>query len=165
MALAIREAGAHDLARMTEILNELILETTAIWSFEPTTVEARSAWLGDRRRRGFPVLAAADERGLLGFASFADFRAWPGYAATVEHSVYVDASARRRGIGRALLSALVERARSLSLHAMVGGIEAGNSASLALHAGLGFREVGRLPEVGRKFDRWLDLVFVERILS
>jgi L-amino acid N-acyltransferase len=119
----------------------------------------------ERHRRGFPVLAAKEDGRLLGFASFGDFRAWEGYAATVEHSIYVDAPARRRGIGRALLSGLIDRARALELHAMVGGIEAENRASLNLHAALGFTEVGRLTQVGRKFGRWLDLVFVERLLD
>jgi L-amino acid N-acyltransferase YncA len=164
MSLVIRDARRDDLPRMTEILNELIAGTTAIWTLRPTTLEARAAWLEERRARGFPVLVAAAEGRLLGFASFGDFRPWEGYAGTVEHSVYVDAPARRGGIGRSLLTALIARAEARGLHAMVGGIEAGNGASLALHAALGFREVGRLPEVGRKFDRWLDLVFVERLL-
>ncbi len=165
MSLTIREAGSEDLPGMTAILNELIAGTTAIWSLAPTSIEARAAWLAERRRRGFPVLAAEDDGRLLGFASFGDFRAWDGYAATVEHSIYVDAPVRRRGIGRALLSGLIDRAEALGLHAMVGGIEAENSASLRLHAALGFAEVGRLPQVGRKFGRWLDLVFVERLLD
>jgi L-amino acid N-acyltransferase len=164
MTPAIRDARHDDLPRMTGILNELIAGTTAIWTLTPTTLEARSAWLEERRARGFPVLVAEAKGRLLGFASFGDFRPWEGYAATVEHSVYVDAPARRCGIGRSLLTALVARAEARGLHAMVGGIEAGNGASLALHAALGFREVGRLPEVGRKFERWLDLVFVERLL-
>ena len=164
MSLLIRDARASDLPRMTKILNELIADTTAVWTLSPTTLEARQAWLDERQRRGFPVLVAQADGRMLGFASFGDFRPWEGYGKTVEHSVYVDGPARRRGIGAALLAALIERGRALGLHAMVGGIEAGNGASLALHANLGFREVGRLPEVGRKFDRWLDLVFVERLL-
>ena len=165
MGHVIRDARCEDLPRMTGILNELIAATTAIWTLSPTTLEARAAWLEERRSRGFPVLVAEEADGrLLGFASFGDFRPWEGYARTVEHSVYVDTPVRRRGVGRALLATLIERAEARGLHAMVGGIEAGNRASLALHAALGFREVGRLPEVGRKFDRWLDLVFVERLL-
>jgi phosphinothricin acetyltransferase len=161
----IRDARREDLPLMTGILNKLIATTTAIWSLSPTTLEARAAWLEERHARGFPVLVAEEAGGpLLGFASFGDFRPWEGYAGTVEHSVYVDTPARRRGVGRALLASLIDRAEARRLHAMVGGIEAGNRASLALHAALGFREVGRLPEVGRKFDRWLDLVFVERLL-
>jgi L-amino acid N-acyltransferase len=150
---------------MTEILNALIRETTAIWSLKPTTLETRAVWFDDRRRQGLPILVAEQEGNLAGFASFAAFRPWEGYAATVEHSIYIDAPARRRGIGTELLSQLVGRAQALGLHAMVGGVEAGNLASLRLHQRLGFREVGRLPEVGRKFDRWLDLVFVERLLE
>lgn len=161
----IRDARPEDLPDMTGILNELIAGTTAVWTLTPTTLAARSAWLAERRSQDFPVLAAEGEGRLLGFASFGHFRPWEGYAETVEHSVYVDAPARGQGIGRALLAALIARAEGRGLHAMVGGIEAGNAASLALHAALGFREVGRLPEVGRKFDRWLDLVFVERLLA
>jgi len=161
----IRDARREDLPFMTGILNQLIAATTVVWSLSPTTLEARTTWLEERRARGFPVLVAEEAGGsLLGFASFGDFRPWEGYAGTVEHSVYVDAPARRRGVGRALLASLIDRAETRGLHAMVGGIEASNGASLALHAALGFREVGRLPEVGRKFDRWLDLVFVERLL-
>jgi L-amino acid N-acyltransferase YncA len=164
MSPLIRDARASDLPRMTEILNELIADTTAIWTLSPTTLAARRSWFEERRARGFPVLVAEEHGRMLGFASFGDFRPWEGYAKTVEHSVYVDGPARRRGIGAALLAALIERGQALGLHAMVGGIEAGNGPSLALHATLGFREVGRLLEVGRKFDRWLDLVFVERLL-
>jgi phosphinothricin acetyltransferase len=164
MSLLIRDARASDLPRMTQILNELIADTTAVWTLSPTTLAARHSWFEERRARGFPVLVAEEDDRMLGFASFGDFRPWEGYAKTVEHSVYVDGPARRRGIGAALLAALIERGQVLGLHAMVGGIEASNGASLALHAALGFREVGRLPEVGRKFDRWLDLVLVERLL-
>ena len=163
-AMRIRDACSADLPRMTEILNELIAGTTAIWTISPVTLSARAAWLEERQGRGFPVLVADDDAALLGFASFGEFRPWEGYAGTVEHSVYVDAPARGHGVGRTLVAALLERARAKGLHAMVGGIEAGNAASLRLHAALGFREVGRLPEVGRKFERWLDLVFVERLL-
>ncbi|HEX4572020.1 MAG TPA: GNAT family N-acetyltransferase, partial [Dongiaceae bacterium] len=147
----IRDARREDLPSMTGILNQLIAATTAIWTLSPTTLEARTAWLEERRARGFPVLVAEEAGGpLLGFASFGDFRPWEGYAGTVEHSVYVDTPARRRGVGRALLASLIDRAEARGLHAMVGGIEASNNASLALHTALGFREVGRLPEVGRK---------------
>src|ERR1700704_111956 len=106
MSLLIRDARSTDLPRMTQILNELIADTTAVWTLSPTTLAARSTWLEERRRRGFPVLVAEEEDGqMLGFASFGDFRPWEGYAKTAEHSVYVDGPARRRGIGAALLAA------------------------------------------------------------
>lgn len=97
---------------------------------------------------------------MLGFASYGDFRPFAGFAATVEHSVYVDPAAQGQGLGRALLAALIDRARAAGLHVMVAGIEAGNTASIALHAKAGFEEAGLLREVGRKFGRWLDLRFM-----
>jgi phosphinothricin acetyltransferase len=112
------------------------------------------------------VLVAVDGDGdVIGFGSFGDFRAWPGYRTTVEHSVHVRADRRGRGTGTALLAALIERAAALGKHAMIAGVDADNAASLRLHERLGFTVVGRLPEVARKFDRWLDLVLLERRLA
>jgi L-amino acid N-acyltransferase YncA len=102
---------------------------------------------------------------VIGFATYGDFRAWPGYAQTVEHSLYVAPEHQRQGTGGLLLEALVARARADRLHVMVAGIAADNAASIALHAMLGFAEVGRMPEIGRKFDRWLDLVLMQLILD
>ena len=99
-------------------------------------------------------------------ASFGDWRAWPdGYRDTVEHSVYVRADARGTGIGTALMIRLMARASAMGKHVMIGAIDAANDASLRFHAKLGFEEAGRFHEVAHKFDRWLDLVFVQRILG
>lgn len=166
MSFAIRDAMDADLPRILEITNDAIENTTAIWNWTPATLETRRVWLNERRAKQFPVLVAVDEAGeVLGFGSFGEFRPHQGYLHTVEHSVYVDARTRRRGIGGALIEALIERARTLGKHAMIGGIEAGNTESIALHARLGFVETGRLPQVGRKFERWLDLVFMQRLLE
>jgi L-amino acid N-acyltransferase len=166
MDFSIRDAAEAELPRILEITNEAIANTTAIWSSAQETAQERQAWFAQRRARGFPVLVAVDAAGgVLGYASFGDFRARDGYRHTVEHSVYVDTAQRRRGIGRALLEALIVRARQLGLHAMIGGIEAGNEVSLQLHRQLGFVETGRLPQVGTKFGRWLDLVFMQRLLE
>ena len=169
MSFRIRDAQDADLPRILEITNEAIANTTAVWSLTPATLETRAAWLAERRAKQYPVLVAIDEQAgsdtvgdLIGFASFGDFRAWDGYLHTVEHSVYVDTRARRRGIGIALVNALLPRAKALGKHVMIAGIEAGNQVSIDLHAQLGFTETGRLREVGRKFDRWLDLVFMQR---
>ncbi len=161
----IRDATEADLPAILAITNQAIAETTAVWNNTPATLEARAAWLRDRRGRGFPVLVAEDAGEVLGFASFGDFRPFEGYLHTVEHSIYVAPGAQRRGIGAALLDALVARAAAMGKHVIVGGIEAGNGASLALHRRAGFVEVGRLPEVGRKFGRWLDLVFMQKMLG
>jgi phosphinothricin acetyltransferase len=161
----IRDARDVDLPAILAITNHEVLHTTAVWTLTPVTLESRIAWLRERQAAGFPVLvAASDDDRVLGFASYGKFRAWEGYRLTVEGSVYVERHVRRRGIGTALLVALIRAARDQGLHAMIAGIEAGNLASIALHARLGFREVGRLPAVGRKFDRWLDLVLMQLIL-
>lgn len=162
--LDIRAATEADLGAILEITNDAIANTTAIWSLTPATLDSRRAWFQERRARGFPVLVAGDGDAVLGFASFGDFRPWEGYLHTVEHSVYVRPEAQGGGIGRHLLEALVARAAALGKHAMVAGIEGDNTASLALHRRAGFAESGRLRQVGRKFDRWLDLVLMELLL-
>jgi L-amino acid N-acyltransferase len=140
------------------------LETTAVWSDGPSDLATRQAWLADRGSRGFPVLVAETGNRVVGFASFADFRPWPGYRHTVESSVYVDPAMHRHGVGRAMMKVLVERGMSLNKHIMVAGIDATNKASIRLHGSLGFIEVGRMPRVGTKFGRWLDLVLMQRTL-
>ena len=126
----------------------------------------RTAWHADRQRLGYPVLVAKDDDGsVLGYASFGDWRAFDGYRHTVEHSVYVRLDARGRGIGEALMHALIARARAIGKHAMVAGIEAGNTTSIRLHKKLGFAEVGLLPQVGMKFGKWLDLAFLQLVLD
>jgi phosphinothricin acetyltransferase len=161
----IRDAAAADLPAILEITNEAIMNTTAVWSLTPVTLAQRSAWFEERRARGFPVLVAERDGEVAGFASFGDFRPWEGYLHTVEHSIYVAPSAQGAGLGGALLAELLRRAAALGKHTMIGGIEAGNAASLALHAKAGFFEAGRLLQVGRKFDRWLDLVFMQKLLE
>lgn len=165
--MPIRDAVDADLPVIRDILNDAIHVSTAVWSWTPTTLDARRAWLAERAGRGFPVLVATedDDGPVLGFASYGDFRPWEGYAHTVEHSIYVASHARGRGLGRDLLDALIARARAQRKHTMVAGIEAGNAVSIALHRRAGFAEVGRMREVGRKFDRWLDLVLMQLMLQ
>lgn len=161
----IRDADEHDLPRIVAILNAAIADTTAIWKDEPTTLAARAGWLAERRAARMPVLVAVDGAAVLGFGSYGAFRPYDGFRHTVEHSLYVDAAARGRGAGTALLAALTAHAGDAGRHVMVGTIEAGNAASLVLHRRAGFVETGRMPQVGRKFGRWLDLVLVQKILG
>ena len=105
---------------------------------------------------------AADESGVLGFSTFGDFRTWPGYRFTVEHSVHVRSDTRGRGVGKKLVKALFPRAAALGKHVMIAGVDAANEASIRFHEQLGFVKSGHLREVGHKFDRWLDLVFLQR---
>ena len=161
----IRDAAEADAGGILRIYNDAVANTTAIWNEQLSSLEQRVAWLTERRQSGFPVLVATEAADILGYASFGAFRPWDGYRHTVEHSVYVDGASRRRGVGHALMDRLILRAQSMNKHVMVAGIEATNEPSLRLHARLGFVQAGCLRAVGRKFDRWLDLVFMQLILA
>lgn len=161
----IRDAVETDVPGILRIYNDAVLHTTAIWNDQPSSLEMRVAWLKERQQSGCPVIVAADGPDILGYASFGAFRPWDGYRHTVEHSVYVDEGARGKGIGHALMDRLIPRARAMNKHVMMAGIEATNEPSLRLHARIGFTQVGHLRSVGRKFDRWLDLIFMQLMLE
>ncbi|HUC18546.1 MAG TPA: GNAT family N-acetyltransferase [Acetobacteraceae bacterium] len=166
--MLIRDATEADLTGILAIYNEVICTTTAIYTEEPLTLEDRRAWFAGRMAAGFPVLVAAEavSAAVVGLASFGDFRVWPGgYRYTVEHSVHVAEAARRQGIGSALVAALIPRAAVLGKHMMVGAIDAENEGSIRMHERLGFTRAGVLREVGWKLDRWLDVLFMQRVLS
>jgi L-amino acid N-acyltransferase len=167
MPIQVVDATEAHLPGIRDIFNQAVRETFAIWSETETTLEQRRAWLATRTGAGFPVVVAIDpERpdGVLGYGSFGVFRDFPGYVKTVEHSVYVAPSAQRRGVGKAILAALIQRAKSAGLSTMVGGIDSANAASIALHEQAGFEIQGNLKGVGRKFGKSLDLVFMVRAL-
>jgi len=168
-ATRIRAAAEADLPAILEIYNEVIANTTAVYRETPVTLEDREQWWHARRAQGYPVLVAVEREGgadiVTGFASFGDFRAWPCYRHTVEHSVHVRAERRGLGIGPALVQALLAPAAAQGKHVMIAAVDAENAVSIALHERLGFERVAHLREVGRKFGRWLDLVFLQRILT
>jgi L-amino acid N-acyltransferase YncA len=163
--MEIRDAAAGDLPELLGIYNEVIATSTAIYTEQPSTLDERVAWWNARVAQGYPVLVATDSTGVIGFASFGDFRAWPGYRFTVEHSVHVRADRRGGGVGSALMRALLARASASRKHVMIAGVDADNQASLRFHERLGFRRVAHFRQVGFKFDRWLDLVFLQRFLN
>ena len=158
--LAVREAGEADLPCIVRVYNHYVVHGTALWRETPTDLEERRRWLRDRRP-AHPVLIAEWAGRVAGYGAIGPFRAFPGYDRTGEHAVYVDPALHRRGVGRALLEALIRRGRAAGLDALIGAISADQPASLGLHAACGFREVGRLPGVGRKHGRRLDLVLVQ----
>lgn len=166
----LRHARPEDAAAIAAIYNHAVEHTTAIWN--ETTVDAadRAAWTADRQAAGLPVRVAVDapegaDGEVVGYASYGPWRAFDGYRHTVEHSVYVREDQRGRGLGRRLMEDLMELARAAGVHVMVAGVEAGNAGSVLLHQRLGFTETGRLPQVGCKFGRWLDLVFLQKTLD
>lgn len=164
-SVRIRDAEIADLDTITEIHNHAVLHTTAIWDEDETDVAERTTWFADRLASGYPVIVAVDESGVLGYASYGRWRPRTGYRLSVEHSVYVLDGQHGRGIGTMLMDELLTRARAAGMHAMVAGIESGNTASIALHKRLGFVEVGRMPQVGAKFGRWLDLSMLQLLLD
>jgi len=157
----VRPATHSDLPGILAIYNEVVANSTAIWAFDPATLAERIDWFEARARKGYPVLVAEGEDGIEGFASYGEFRSAPGYAQTVEHTVHVRSGCRRSGVGSALVRELLSRARAQGMHVCLGGIAADNEASLRMHEKLGFERTAHLREVGRKFDRWLDLVIVQ----
>ncbi|MFI5408792.1 GNAT family N-acetyltransferase [Kaistia sp. UC242_56] len=161
----IRPATEADLPAILAIYNDAVVNTAAIWNDDIVDLDNRIAWFRTRTGQGFPVLVAVEGDRVLGYASYGDFRAFQGYRFTVENSIYVAGDARGKGAGSALLAALVDAARAQGKHMMVAGIEAGNDVSLRLHAKQGFVETARMPELGFKFGRYLDLVFLQKTLD
>jgi L-amino acid N-acyltransferase len=148
------------------IFNEAIATSTALWDYHARTPESMVGWFATKRQNGYPVMGLETDNGeLAAFASYGSFRAWPAYKYTVEHSIYVHRQYRGQGLGRQLLERLVAEARERQVHVMVGGIDATNAASIALHRQLGFEHAGTVRQAGFKFGRWLDLAFYQRILD
>ena len=153
-------------AQILSIFNEAIVNSTALYDYKPRTAEMMQAWFEAKTKGNFPVVGAQGDAGeLMGFASFGTFRAWPAYKYSVEHSVYVDARFRGRGVGRRLLQEVIEAAKARDYHVLIGAIDATNQPSLALHERLGFTHCGTVRQAGFKFGRWLDVAFYQLILA
>jgi phosphinothricin acetyltransferase len=163
--ISIRQATERDLPALLDIYNHVILHTTAVFSYQPHTMEARQEWYAAKRKDGYPVVVAEEAGRVVGFSSYGPFRAWPAYKYTIENSVYVTEAQRGKGIGKLLIQPLLDDARKQGYHAIIASIEATNVSSLRLHSSLGFEEVAHFRQVGFKFGRWLDLKFLELLLE
>ena len=173
----IRQARETDIPGILDIYNDAILTTTALYTYEPFTLPMMQQWFADKTAKALPVLVAATaETGagnatanpndaIAGFASYGPFRPWPAYKYTVEHSIYVHKDCRGKGIAKKLLRTLIDHATAGDLHTIVAGIDSENAVSINLHRQFGFKETGQLTQVGYKFGRWLDLVFMQLILD
>jgi L-amino acid N-acyltransferase YncA len=162
--IIIRDAVDADLNGILEIYNEAILNTTAVYDEEPHTLAMRLEWFNQKIDNGHPVFVAVMAGKVVGFSSYGMFRNWACYRYTAEISVYVDIAHRGRGLGKLLISPLIETAAATNIHALIAGIDADNVASVKLHQSFGFTEVAHFKQVGYKFNRWLDLKFLELIL-
>ena len=157
--MIIRPAKSADIPAILAIWNPLVRETSVTFTTVEKTPDGLAA---DIAARGPAFLVAEAEGAVLGFASYGAFRSGPGYARTAEHTVILDAAARGRGVGRALVARLEDVAREAGLHVLVAGVSGENPGAIAFHKAIGFQEVARMPEVGRKFGRWMDLVLLQK---
>ncbi|MDR1968254.1 MAG: GNAT family N-acetyltransferase [Burkholderiaceae bacterium] len=148
------------------ILNESIIHSTAVYDYQPRPLSSMAPWFAAKQAHDFPVIGARSDAGhLLGFATYGTFRAWPAYKYTAELSLYVEPSSRGQGVGDRLLAELIRVAAERQLHVLIGGIDASNAVSMALHRKHGFSHCGTVRQCGFKFGQWLDLAFYPLVLK
>ncbi len=166
-AVELRDATEGDLPAIRDLYNALIATTTVAWRDDPSTLDEQARAFAGREAAGYPTLVAVEHGEVVGYTCCTTFRSdrFPGYRHTAELTVHVRGDRHGVGIGHALIEALVERARAIDLHVLVAAVDADNAASIRFHESLGFTQVARMPEVGRKFDRWLTLVLLQRVID
>lgn len=159
----IRRAVRSDCPGILDIYNDAVLKTTATYDYEPRPLEHRLAWFDDHQRTGHAIFVAeaADAR-IVGWSALNRYHDRMGFRFTAENSVYVAEASRGRGLGARLLEPLIPAAAEIGIRAILAAIDAQNTASLRLHARFGFEQVGLFKRVGFKFDRWLDVAYLER---
>lgn len=163
--IIIRRANVGDADSIAHIYNHAVLHLAATAQETVETVEERTAWLAEHAAHNLPVFVAALGETVVGWSSLTAFHARSGYRFTVEDSVYVHPERHGQGLGKRLLGPLVQEAQNLGFHAIMAWLDGENAASLALHARFGFTEVGRFREIMHKFDRWMDVVILELLLT
>jgi phosphinothricin acetyltransferase len=165
MAIITRRYQKSDAVAILDIINYNILNATALYDYTIRTLEQQEAILEAKLLSGFPVIVAENNGEVVGFGMYSEFRFREAYKFTVEHSVYVHQNSQGLGIGKLLLTELIQLAKKQGLHTMIGVIDAENQNSIAFHHQFGFKTVGIIKESGFKFERWLDSVFVQLILD
>ncbi|WP_334194283.1 GNAT family N-acetyltransferase [Pararhodobacter sp.] len=156
----IRAARAGDAPVIAAFWNPIIRDTTVTFSPLEKTVADIEAMIANRQT----FLVIDRGQGAEGFATYTQFRSGPGYAFAQEHTVILAPGGRGQGAGRALMTALEDRARQHGHHAMIGGVSGSNPQGIAFHARIGYAEVARMPQVGWKLGTWHDLVFMQKLL-
>ena len=162
--MTIRDANENDLSQLLDIYNDIILNSTAVYQYEVHTLRMRKEWFAAKQQQGFPVFVAEDNDRITGFSTIGSFRQWQAYKYSVENSVYVASDQRGKGIGKLLIQPLIDAAIQMDMHTIIAGIDATNEISLRLHKNFGFEEVAHFKQVGYKFNRWLDLKFLQLML-
>jgi phosphinothricin acetyltransferase len=159
--MVIRPATRDDVTAITEIYNNVLVSSTAIYRDIPVTLDERLAWFDAQQEKGFAVFVASQDERVLGYASYSDFRSWPGYRFTVEASIHLSPNARHQGTGTLLFQALIDHARAAGKHMLIAGTDSENLASIRFLEKFGAERACTLREVGYKFGRHLDLVFFQ----
>jgi L-amino acid N-acyltransferase YncA len=163
--MKIRDATLEDAEAIRAIYNDAVLNTTAVFDYTAREPQAQRDWLQMKAEQNLPVLVAVDGNTVVGYSSYGQFRPWPAFLYTVENAIYIAPDRRGQGIGQKLLAAIVDAAAKNGRRTMVAAITAENAASLHLHEKLGFERTGLIRDSGWKFERWLDLVFLQRMLQ
>lgn len=162
--ISVRRATEADLGVINDIYNHYVQHSICTYQEDPEPMEGRQQWF--RHHEGkHPVIVAEANGIIVGWGSLSAYHVRSAYRRTVENSVYVHHEHHRRGIGSVLLQDLIQRARQLDHHAIIAGIDAEQAGSIALHAKFGFQKVGHLRQIGYKFNRWLDVIYMELILD
>jgi len=165
MKLIICDEDRHS-AGILAIFNDAIVNSTALYDYQPRPPESMQSWFASKRQNDFPVIGVENDEGrLMGFASYGTFRTHAACQFTVEHSIYIHPDFRGQGLGNLLLDEIIQQGREKGMHLMIGSIDADNRASIALHEKKGFTLAGTLHEVAWKFDRWLNLAFYQKRLN
>jgi phosphinothricin acetyltransferase len=158
-------ATTADIPQILEIVNYYIVNDTCIYDIEPRSLEKQIDWFNQLTVLGYPVIVAKIDHMIIGFASYSQFRPKVGYKFSMEHSVYVSHREKGKGIGKLLLQTLIDIAQNQGVHLLIGGIDANNTDSIAFHENFGFEIVGKMSEVGFKFDKWHDLVWMQKKIN
>jgi phosphinothricin acetyltransferase len=164
MEIKIRDYQIQDCTAIIEIINDTILNSTALYDYNVRTLSTQEAIFEEKLQKDFPVIVAEMNNEVVGFGYYSEFRFREAYKFTVEHSVYANKNCIGKGIGKLLLTELIERAKKQNLHTMIGVIDSENTNSIDFHKKFGFEVVGFIKESGYKFDRWLHSVFVQKML-
>lgn len=162
--LSVRPATLKDVPKILEIINYEITNSTVVYDYKERSLAQQTEWFNAKQEAKMPVLVAEKNSKVLGYGSFGIYRPWEAYKYSVEHSIYVSNSERGTGVGKILMEELILLGKKQGYHTMIAGIDAENKGSYKFHEKFGFKEVGRFNEVGHKFDRWLDLIFMQRYL-
>lgn len=162
---SVRRATRADVPAILEIYNDAVLHTTASAEYEPRALEAEYAWFDEHARDGYPIFVAVNENDdVVGWSSLSQHKERYGYRFTVENSIYVHPQWRGKGVGKLLLAPLIDAARAMDMRAILAGISGDNEVSIKLHEQFGFERVANFREVVYKFEMWLDVVYLEKLL-